>query len=120
MGPKGGPVRERRLARPSRPLRFAAMIPRRRRSRFADVVRSTVVFTLSDGSSIAGILLAEYDDVYALARTRLLSETSGRAVPVDGEVLVPKDRVRFAQVGVKIDDTRELELAQVAGSRDDR
>lgn len=93
------------------------MFARRRGNRFAEVVRSTVVLHLDDGSSLAGIFLAEYADTYSLARTRLLSESAGRAVPVDGEILVPKARVRFAQVGVKIDDTRELELAQVEGSR---
>lgn len=93
------------------------MFLRRRGHRFSDVVRSTVVLHLDDGSSLAGIFLAEYDDAYSLARTRLLSESTGRAVPVDGEILVPKARVRFAQVGVKIDDTRELALVPAEGSR---
>lgn len=90
---------------------------RKPKRRFAEVVRSTVVLHLEGGDSVAGILLAEYADVYAIARTRLLSEASGRAVPVDGEILVPKERVRFAQIGVKIDDTRELQLAPAEGSR---
>jgi hypothetical protein len=89
---------------------------RRRGSRFADVVRSSVILHLDD-ESIYGILLAEYDDCFALARARVLSPASGRMVPVDGEVLVPRGRVKFAQVGVKIDDARALELAPVAESR---
>lgn len=90
---------------------------RRPQRRFADVVRSTVVLHLRDDESIAGILLAEYDDVYCLTRARALAETTGRLIPLDGEILVPKDRVRYAQIGVRIDDTRELELAPAQGSR---
>lgn len=93
------------------------MLRGREKRRFADIVRSTVVLHLTSDESIAGILLGEYADVYALARVRILSETSGRVVPVDGEILVPKERVKYAQVGVSIDDTRQVELAPVAESR---
>jgi hypothetical protein len=89
----------------------------RKTRRFAEVVRSTVVLHLHGDESIAGILLAEYADVYCVARARILSEATGRVVPMDGEVLVPKERVKYAQVGVKIDDTRELALAPAADSR---
>lgn len=88
----------------------------RKKTRLADVTRTTVVLHL-DGESIAGILLEEYDDVVAVVRARLLSEASGRAVPLDGEILIPRERIRFVQVGVKLDDTRRLELAQAEGSR---
>lgn len=81
------------------------------------MIRSTVVLHLDGNESIAGILLGEYEDVVAIARARLLSEATGRAIPLDGEVLVPLNRIRHVQVGVKIDDTRQLELAQVEGSR---
>lgn len=89
----------------------------RRRSRFAECIRSTVVLHLQGGESIAGVLLGEYDDVYALARARVLNEANGRLQPIDGEVLIRHDRVRFAQVGVRIDDIRELALAPAEGSR---
>lgn len=89
----------------------------RTKRRFADVVRSTVVLHLYGDESIAGILLGDYDDVFCIARARVLSESAGRMVPLDGEVLVPKDRVKWAQVGVAIDDTRPLEIAPVRESR---
>jgi hypothetical protein len=93
------------------------VLRRRESRRFADVVRSSVVLHLTTGESIAGVLLGDYADVYCLARTRILAETTGRVVPIDGEVLVPKERVKYAQVGVSIDDTRDLSLAPVAESR---
>lgn len=93
------------------------MLGRRRPRRFAELIRSTVVLHLDGGDSIAGILLAEYDDSVSIARARLLSESQGRAVPLDGELVVPLARIRFAQAGVRLDDTRALELAQVEGSR---
>lgn len=89
----------------------------RRRRRLPELVRSTVVLHLEGGDSIAGLLIGEYDDVVCVARARLLSESSGRAVPMDGEVVVPLAKIRHAQVGVKLDDTRQLQLAQVEGSR---
>lgn len=93
------------------------MFGRRPRRRFADLIRSTVVLHLTDAESIAGILLGEYDDVVSIARARLLSESSGRPVPLDGEIIVPLARIRFVQIGVRLDDSRALELAQVEGSR---
>lgn len=96
---------------------FRRREPEPERRRFAELIRSTVVLHLHGGDSIAGILLGEYTDVVSIARARLLSEASGRAVPLDGEVLVPLERIRFAQVDVKIDDTRELALAPAEGSR---
>lgn len=90
---------------------------RRRRRRLADLERSTVVVALVGGDTIAGILLGEYDDVVSIARARLLSESTGRLHPLDGEVLIPLDRIRWWQAGVKIDDTRELALAPSEGSR---
>lgn len=89
----------------------------RKTRRFTDVVRSTVVLHLTGDESIAGILLGDYDDAFCIARARVLSESTGRMVPIDGEVLVPKERVKWAQVGITIDDTRELALAPVAESR---
>lgn len=89
----------------------------RRKRRFAEVVRSSVVLHLTSGQSVAGILLGAYDDSFALARTRLLAPSSGRVVPLDGEIVVPRESVLFAQVGVTIDDTRELELSVVRESR---
>lgn len=78
-----------------------------------------MVLHLHGNESIAGILLGEYDDVVAIARARLLSEASGRLVPLDGEILIPLDRIRFVQLGVRLDDsdTRELALARTEGSR---
>lgn len=90
---------------------------RKRHRRFADLIRTSVVLHLDGNESIAGILLGEYEDVVAIARARLLSEATGRAIPLDGEVLVPLARIRHAQIGVKIDDTRELALAPAEGSR---
>lgn len=75
---------------------------------------------LTGGDSIAGILLSEYDDCLTLARARLLNDRGGRLVPLDGEVVVPYARIRFAQAGVSIDDTasgRNLEVAAAEGSR---
>jgi hypothetical protein len=90
----------------------------RRRRRLAEVTRTTVVLHLgAPPESIAGILLEEYDDVVAIVQARLLSESTGRALPLDGEVLVPRARIRFAQVGITIDDTRPLALAPLEGSR---
>lgn len=66
---------------------------------------------LTTNETIAGVLLAEYDDVLAVARARILTESRGAAVPLDGEVLVPLAKIKHAQVGVAIDDTRQLELA---------
>lgn len=96
------------------------MLWRRRRSRLEETIRSTIVLHLSDPSeSLAGILLADYDDCVALTQARLLSESAGRPLPIDGEVLVPHERIRFAQIGVRLDDltTRELALVRTEGSR---
>lgn len=82
------------------------------------MTRTTIVLHLgAPPESIAGVLLEEYDDVVALAQARLMSETAGRAIALDGEILVPKERIRFAQAGVTIDDTRPLQLAPLEGSR---
>lgn len=81
------------------------------------MIRSTVVVHLEGNESIAGLLLGEYEDVVAIANGRLLSEASGRVIPLDGEVLVPWERIRHVQVGVTIDDTRQLQLAPAEGSR---
>jgi hypothetical protein len=87
-------------------------------NRFAEMVRSTVVLHLDSGQSIAGVMLAEYEDVYALARARLLSPNAGNLVPLDGEVLVEKRRVLFAQAGVRLSDTPALETVVPAVERD--
>lgn len=93
------------------------MFSGRRKRRLPDLIRSSVAVTLDDGTTLAGILLGEYDDCLALARCRYLSESTGRAVPMDGEILVPLARIRYAQAGIRIDDTRDLQLAPVAESR---
>lgn len=76
----------------------------RRRSRFAEIVRSTVVLHLKSGESIAGVLIGEYDDCYSLTSARLLGTGDAPTIAADGETLVPCSNVRFAQVGVAIDD----------------
>jgi hypothetical protein len=90
---------------------------RRRRSRFAEVVRSSVVLHLDTQETIAGYLLAEYDDVLALAHARILTEARGAAIPLDGEVVVPLARIKHAQIDAKIEDTRRLAAAPAEGSR---
>ena len=84
------------------------MFERRRRSRFAEITRSTVVLHLKTGRSIAGILIAEYDDVYALSNARLLSGGDAPVIASDGETLVPVSGVEWAQVGVKLDDWKAV------------
>ena len=77
---------------------------RKKRRRYADLLRSTVALHLTTGRTIAGVLIDEYDDVLALTKARAEAD-DGSFQPLDGEVLVQLSRIEFAQAGVTIDDT---------------
>jgi hypothetical protein len=81
------------------------MFERKRRSRLAEVLRSTIVVQTKTGKTVAGILLAEYDDCIAIARARTEDPADPRRLlEIDGEVLVPHATIEFAQIGVSLDD----------------
>jgi hypothetical protein len=72
------------------------------------VTRASIIVQLRSGRTVAGILLAEYDDTISLARARVEDGRGGGLVPIDGEILIPIAQIEYAQVGVKIDDSDAL------------
>lgn len=60
-------------------------------------LRRRVIVTTSDGRSFAGVLWCRGRRFMVLRDVRLV-EQSGSPVPVDGEVLLERDRVSFVQV----------------------
>lgn len=56
-----------------------------------------VLAVLTDGSAIEGVLRKRTGDVLVMSNVRLL-EQGEDPTPVDGDVLVEVDRVRFTQV----------------------
>lgn len=55
-----------------------------------------VLFHLTDGTTIAGIVLSELPDGVRL-HTPVLIEETGDPVAMSGEVIIPRDRVKFVQ-----------------------
>lgn len=56
-----------------------------------------VLVALTDGSAIEGVLRKRTGDVLVMSNVQLL-EQGEHPTPVDGDVLVEVDRVRFVQV----------------------
>lgn len=67
-----------------------------KRDFIASKTRRRVAVHLTDGSSLRGILAAVYPDCVALERAEALHD--GGAAPIDGEALVPRDRLAWLQV----------------------
>lgn len=84
------------------------MFHRRRRSRLAEVTRTTVALQLKTGRTVVGLLLAEYDDVVAITRARVEND-AGELVEADGEVLIPIGNIEICQVGVQLPPAGEAE-----------
>jgi hypothetical protein len=74
------------------------------RRRLADLERATVVLHLTNGRSLAGVVIAEYDDVVSLTNVRVEVDDGGFQ-PADGEVLVAWEKIVWTQLGVTIDDS---------------
>lgn len=74
----------------------------RGRGRFARTVRQQVVVHLKSGTSLAGVLVAEYDDCIALANGYLLG-SDGAATALDGEALIRYPDIDWTQVGVSLE-----------------
>lgn len=85
------------------------------RRRLNTAIGERVIVNITGGDSLAGVLTGIYNDALTLHAARLVSDTTGRTIPLDGEQIIPHDRVRWIQAGVEIADTRELEA--VAGGR---
>lgn len=60
------------------------------------LVRHSVALHLTDGQSIRGVLLAEHKDCLVLGQAGYLG-TDG-VTKVDGEVVVPRERISWMQV----------------------
>jgi hypothetical protein len=67
-----------------------------RRSYSPVVLHRRVMFNLTDGSAIEGILWDERGPLLVIRDAKL--HESGGPVPVDGDVILERDRLRFAQV----------------------
>ena len=67
-----------------------------RRPYLKDLTAETVVVHTRDDASIRGVLLAVHSDVYVLRHAAYLSP-DGSKVAIDGEVLMPIQRVAFLQ-----------------------
>jgi hypothetical protein len=89
----------------------------RKRRRFPDLLRSTVALHLTTKRTVAGILIAEYDDVLCLTNARAEAD-DGSFQPLDGEVVIPLSRIEFAQAGVTIDDADVLGEVRTLPQRD--
>lgn len=74
-------------------------------------MRGNVVVHTKTKQSIAGILIGNYADCIALSRARLLSESAGHVIPLDGEVLIEHKNIDIVQAGVIFDDTDDRTLA---------
>jgi hypothetical protein len=83
---------------------------RREPRRLDDIVRGNVVVHTKTKASIAGVLVGNYADCIALSRARLLSESAGHVIPLDGEVLIEHRNIDLVQAGVTFDDTDERAL----------
>lgn len=69
----------------------------RRKSRFAELLRSDVVVHLKAGRSMTGVLQAEYDDCIALVHAHLLDPEIGPTA-LDGEQLVRWEEIAWTQI----------------------
>jgi len=58
--------------------------------------RETVAVHLSDGASLKGVLLACHRDCLVLAHAVTLSADGGQ-IPVDGEAVLPRERILWLQ-----------------------
>ena len=67
-----------------------------RRPYLRQLEAETVVVHTREGSSIRGVLLAVYSDVYVLRHAAYLNP-DGSTVAIDGEALIPLARVAFTQ-----------------------
>lgn len=59
------------------------------------LVRRTIVVHMTDGQSIRGVLAGEYRDCLVLIHASYLGSES--VTKVDGEVVVPRERVGWIQ-----------------------
>jgi hypothetical protein len=59
------------------------------------LVRETVVLHLEGDESIKGVLMASHADCFVLEHAASLY--SGGSTPVDGQAIVPRAKVRWAQ-----------------------
>ena len=72
------------------------MFTRRARRALSALERPTVVVHLTSDKSIKGVLSGVYDDVLVLRHAALLA-TDGSVVSLDGEQMIPRERVEFIQ-----------------------
>lgn len=67
-----------------------------RRSYLKRIVAETVVVHLTNEASVRGVLTAVHDDVLVLWHAAYLNP-DGSSIAIDGETLIPRDRVSFYQ-----------------------
>jgi hypothetical protein len=67
-----------------------------RRPYLKEITAETVVLNTTGNESIRGVLVAVHSDVYVLRHAAYLNP-DGTRVSIDGEVLVPVQRVAFLQ-----------------------
>jgi len=62
------------------------------------VMHHRCVLNLSDGTAIEGVLWDERGDLLVMRGAVLHESGAGGPVPMDGEIIVERARLRFAQV----------------------
>ena len=69
----------------------------RRKSRFAELVRSNVVVHLKSGRSITGVMQTQYRDCVSLIHAHLLDPDLSPTA-LDGEQLIRWDEIAWTQI----------------------
>lgn len=59
-------------------------------------IRRRAYVTLTDGTTVAGVLWRRHGGYVTLRDARLHAE--GQQVPIDGEVVIDRDRIQFLQL----------------------
>ena len=62
------------------------------------VLHRRMLVSLDDGTTLEGVLWDEQGDLLVLRGAVLHDRANGEPVPMDGDVLVERRRVRFCQV----------------------
>lgn len=87
--------------------------PKREPSWLADTTVEPVLVTLDDDRTVAGLLADATEGALVLSHARLVDPHAG-VVPLQGELVVPRDRVLLVQRGIRIDDAAALAPAREA------
>lgn len=73
----------------------ATVAVRSRRTAYRDLVRDTVIVSLTAGAVFRGVLWSDSRELLVLRNAQMIHE--GDPVPIDGEVVVDRRRIEFVQ-----------------------